>query len=106
VSLSIYLPFFAYQVILFHDIGILKRIPVESLKQWIPSDSTSTTNTTDQTSTEVSSNLPSVASPPIVSDITNENSFFHEIKEIQTLPQFLYRERSCQLLLILLHQRK
>jgi hypothetical protein len=81
---------------------MLKRIPVESLKQWIPSESSGESSTMHQTNSEGSSDVPSVSGD----DVTGENSFFHEIKEIQTLPQFLYRERSCQLLLILLHQRK
>jgi hypothetical protein len=34
------------------------------------------------------------------------NAFFYEIREIQVLPQYLFRERNCQLLLLLLNQRK
>jgi hypothetical protein len=77
---------------------------VEAIQQWIPSDQSSAS---EGPLSPTASRVPSTEGPslPFSSNANNE-SFADEVKEIQSLPQYLFRERNCQFLLLLLHQRK
>jgi hypothetical protein len=85
---------------------------VEAIQQWIPSDQSPASEGPLSPSSKFgtpemspASRVPSSGGPSLpFSNATD--SFADEVKEIQSLPQYLFRERNCQFLLLLLHQRK
>lgn len=91
----------------------MKRIPLPVIQQFIPESNpevlpTSASfemNQSQMKTHAVPENL-AAATMPVNGEKSPHSSFFHDVKEIQGLPQLLLRERSCQLLLLLLHQRK
>lgn len=74
------------------------------IQQLIPDDNV--TSSTEQYNQDLSISRDSVSSSSSTTQPQSYDSFFYEVKDIQGIPQFLLRERSCQLLLLLLHQRK
>ncbi len=73
------------------------------IQQLIPDDDVTSTAQYNQ---DLSISRDSVSSSSSTTQPQSYDSFFYEVKDIQGIPQFLLRERSCQLLLLLLHQRK